>query len=65
MTNIPIISTHDLKLCSLEEDLLDGFYNYNLKEFYDGKEIRFDYKLNRGASTTKNALYLLKMLGII
>jgi DNA mismatch repair ATPase MutS len=62
---IGIISTHDLQLCSLSEESPESFVNYHFKEYYDGKEIRFDYKINSGPSTTRNALFLLKMLEIV
>ena len=36
----------------------------NLEEYYDNDKIFFNYKLKSGISTTKNALYLMKMAGI-
>ena len=57
------VSTHDLELCDLEEQNLK-VVNYNFKEYYSNNEIKFDYKLRRGKSTTRNAVYLMRMAGI-
>lgn len=62
--SIGLISTHDLKLCSLENDSKKRFINYHFKEQYNGSAITFDYKLNLGQSRTKNAMFLIKMMGI-
>lgn len=58
-----MISTHDLELCSLAEEK-EYFSNAHFKEYYTGKKIAFDYMLRSGPSTTRNALYLMKMVGI-
>ena len=57
------VSTHDLELCDLEEEN-PKVVNYNFKEYYKNNEIKFDYKLRRGKSTTRNAVYLMRMAGI-
>lgn len=59
-----VISTHDLQLCDLADKDKSRFFNYHFSEQYDGNTITFDYKLKRGRSTTKNAMFLLKMIGI-
>lgn len=58
-----LLSTHDLELCDLEETN-SRVSNYHFKEHYDNNEIKFDYKLRRGKSTTRNAVYLMRMAGI-
>ena len=58
-TAIGLVSTHDLELCDLEEVI-----KYNFREHYENNEIKFDYKLRKGKSTTRNAIYLMKMAGI-
>lgn len=59
-----IVSTHDLELGRLATEHPGSFANYHFTEhFVDGK-IRFDYKLRTGISTTRNALHLLRMVGI-
>lgn len=62
--SIGIVSTHDLQLCELSR-IDDGKYvNYHFREQYKDGSITFDYKLNSGESKTKNAMYLIKMMGI-
>lgn len=55
-----IISTHDFELCDANNIL-----NYHFNEEYNDDKISFDYKIKEGKCTSKNALYLLKMTGII
>jgi DNA mismatch repair ATPase MutS len=59
-----LISTHDLELGDLERESNGRIENYHFREYYQGGEIRFDYTLRPGISTTRNALYLIKMVGI-
>lgn len=58
-----VISTHDLELCKLEEEN-NKVVNYNFREYYENGKIGFDYKLRKGPSTTRNAIYLMRMAGI-
>ena len=55
-----IITTHDFELCDTP-----GVSNYNFMETYENDKISFDYKIREGRSKTTNAIYLLKMSGII
>lgn len=59
-----LVSTHDIELAELENEGNLGIKNYNFREYYKDGEIFFDYKLRPGVSTTKNAIYLMKMVGI-
>ncbi|MGL5676683.1 MAG: MutS-related protein [Cellulosilyticaceae bacterium] len=59
---IGAITTHDLELCALESE--GTISNYHFTESYKDKEILFDYTLKEGPSTTTNARYLMKMVGI-
>lgn len=61
---IGMISTHDFELCELERESGAFVKNYHFTEKYINNEIRFDYKLHPGRSTTTNARYLMKMVGI-
>lgn len=61
---IGLVSTHDLELKVLEEESNGEIKNYHFKEYYKDNKIYFDYKINPGVSTTKNAMYLIKMMGI-
>ena len=59
-----LISTHDLELGELENESNSKIKNYHFREYYKNDEIFFDYKLRPGISTTRNALYLLKLAGL-
>ncbi len=59
-----MVSTHDLELGDLERESELKIRNYHFREFYVNNEIHFDYKLRPGISTTRNAMYLIKMAGI-
>lgn len=61
---IGLVSTHDLELGSLEEESEGRIKNYHFREYYRDNEIYFDYKLRSGVSTTRNAMYLMKLAGI-
>ncbi|MCB2299448.1 MutS-related protein [Clostridium tagluense] len=57
------VSTHDLELGEIENTNMK-VKNYHLKEYYKDDKLYFDYKLRPGVSTTRNALYLMKMAGL-
>lgn len=59
---IGAITTHDLELCALDEG--NRIKNYHFEEYYRENKIYFDYKLKKGISTTTNARYLMKIIGI-
>lgn len=59
-----LVSTHDLELGELEKESNGYIKNYHFQESYKNDKIYFDYKLKSGISTTRNALYLIKMAGI-
>lgn len=60
---VGLLSTHDLELCDLENQMKE-VENYNFREYYKDDKINFDYILRKGKSTTSNAVYLMKMAGI-
>ena len=57
------VSTHDLELGDIE-NTNKKVKNYHLREYYKDDKLYFDYKLRSGVSTTRNALYLMKMAGL-
>ncbi|QNO15097.1 DNA mismatch repair protein [Alkalicella caledoniensis] len=59
-----LVSTHDLELEVMEKETKGLLKNYHFQEYYVDDEIKFDYKLKQGVSKTRNALYLLKLIGI-
>ena len=60
-----ILTTHDFELCDLKTKSGKTAENYHFEESYKGDEIVFDYKLKHGRCTTRNAISLLKMVGIV
>lgn len=54
-----IAATHDLELTNLVND---KFQNYHFKETIEDRDIKFDYQLRTGPSTTRNAIAILKYL---
>lgn len=58
-----MVSTHDLELCDLEVEN-EKIKNYHFEEYYENGEIKFNYEIKEGKSTTRNAIYLVKLAGI-
>lgn len=59
-----MVSTHDLELEVIEAESDHQVRNYHFEEAYEEGKITFDYKLKRGVSQTRNAIYLIKAAGI-
>ncbi len=55
-----IITTHDFELCEAPNIL-----NYHFDEEYQDDKIYFDYKIKEGKCNKTNALYLLRMAGVL
>lgn len=55
-----LITTHDFELCETENIL-----NYHFDEEYLENKITFDYKLKPGKCQKTNAIYLLKLAGVL
>ncbi|HHT63935.1 MAG: MutS-related protein [Bacillota bacterium] len=60
---VGLVSTHDLELGDLAKES-PWIKNYHFDEYYQNGKIFFDYKLKPGVSTTRNAIFLMKMAGI-
>ncbi len=60
---ITLVSTHDFELCSITDEDNNPAVNYHFEEYYDGDELRFDYKIKAGRCTTTNARAILRMAG--
>jgi DNA mismatch repair ATPase MutS len=62
------VSTHDLALAALEQELAGRVRNVHLQEqveLIDGKEtMTFDYVLREGVVTSSNALRLMRIVGL-
>ncbi|ACL74934.1 MutS-related protein [Ruminiclostridium cellulolyticum] len=57
---ICLCASHDIELTQI---LADKVENYHFQEFFEDDNIKFDYKIYPGKSTTRNAIKLLKILG--
>ena len=55
-----IVATHDLQLCEM---LNPDYSNYHFSESVCDKGLAFDYKIQPGPSTTRNAIALLDYVG--
>lgn len=55
-----LITTHDFELCEVE-----GIANYHFDEEYIEDKITFDYKIKNGKCQKTNAIYLLKLAGVL
>ncbi|MHA6246652.1 MutS-related protein [Pontibacter sp. CAU 1760] len=59
-----LISTHDLELGAMEEELPGSVQNYSFNSDIIGDEIIFDYKLTPGLCRSFNASKLMQLMGI-
>ncbi|MDE6661064.1 MAG: hypothetical protein K2J93_04530, partial [Anaeroplasmataceae bacterium] len=55
-----LITTHDFELCDVE-----SIQNYHFDEEYIEDKISFDYKIKDGKCQKTNAIYLLKLAGVL
>jgi hypothetical protein len=59
-----LVSTHDLELGDLEQELAGFVTNYSFNSDIEGDEIRFDYRLTPGICREFNASKLMELMGI-
>ncbi|MCX2738547.1 MutS-related protein [Pontibacter anaerobius] len=59
-----LISTHDLELGAMEQELRGSVENYSFNSDIVGNEINFDYKLTPGLCRSFNASKLMQLMGI-
>ncbi|GHA70170.1 MutS-related protein [Pontibacter akesuensis] len=59
-----LISTHDLELGAMEQELPGSVENFSFNSDITGDEIRFDYKLTTGICRSFNASKLMQLMGI-
>lgn len=57
---INVIASHDIELTEIARH---SYTNYHFRESIEDGEIRFEYTVHSGPSTTKNAIKLLEILG--
>ena len=58
------VSTHDLAIGDLEEELPGKVLNVHFEEQVSGDTMTFDYKLRLGVVHSSNALRIMRMVGI-
>jgi hypothetical protein len=58
------VSTHDLALGDLEQELAGSAVNVHFEEQVHGEEMTFDYVLRPGVVKSSNALRIMRMVGI-
>jgi hypothetical protein len=59
-----LISTHDLELAALADELPGYVTNFSFNSTIEGDEIRFDYRLTPGVCRSFNASKLMQLMGI-
>ncbi len=62
--SITLVTTHDFQLCDMVDEN-PHISNAHFEEYYEGDEIKFDFKLRKGRTHTTNAKYLLRLAGIL
>lgn len=60
-----VVATHDLKLTELAEHYPGLIKNQCFEVNLSGQELTFDYKLREGVTSTMNATFLMRKMGII
>ena len=61
---IGLITTHDLALTAVADELAPRAENIHFEDSFDGGEIRFDYRAKPGRVTKSNALALMQAVGL-
>jgi hypothetical protein len=62
---IGLITTHDLALTTIADELLDRAANVHFTDEISGGELHFDYRLRPGVVTHSNAIELMRAVGLI
>lgn len=61
---IGLITTHDLALTAAADTLAPRAANVHFDDWFDGREIRFDYQMKPGPVTRSNAVALMRAVGL-
>ncbi len=61
---IGLITTHDLALTAIADELAPRAANVHFADRFDGGEIHFDYRLRPGPVTRSNAIALMRAVGL-
>jgi hypothetical protein len=61
---IGLITTHDLALTAIIDSLAPRARNVHFDDWFEGTEIRFDYRMKPGPVTRSNAVALMRAVGL-
>ena len=61
---IGLVTTHDLALAAIAEDLEGQAANFHFEDRFENGELRFNYRLTPGVVSTTNALQLMRSVGL-
>ncbi len=61
---VGLITTHDLALAGIARELSPRAVNVHFEDWFDGQELRFDYRLKTGPVTRSNAIALMRAVGL-
>ena len=61
---IGLVTTHDLALTVVADELAPRAANIHFEDFFEGGEIRFNYRVQLGPVTRSNALALMRAVGL-
>jgi MutS domain V len=61
---IGLITTHDLALTTVADQLSPSAANVHFQDWFEGNDIRFDYLMKSGPVTRSNAIALMRAVGL-
>lgn len=61
---IGMVSTHDLALTRIADELAPAMRNVHLEDHVEAGAMRFDYRLREGVVSHSNALALMRLIGL-
>jgi hypothetical protein len=61
---IGLITTHDLALTAVADQLSPRAVNVHFEDWFDGGELRFDFRMKPGPVTRSNAVALMRAVGL-
>ncbi len=61
---IGLVTTHDLALTAIADDLGPRVANVHFEDWFDRGEMRFDYRMKPGPVTRSNAIALMRAVGL-
>jgi len=61
---IGLVTTHDLALTRIADDLAPHAKNVHFEDTFEGGDLRFDYRMKPGPVTRSNAIALMRAVGL-